>query len=59
MQNPCQNVKLTHAKQVKFRAILKKTSKTTFYNDQPRKNLKKPLFPKISKILKNNKKTNW
>ena len=34
-----------------------KTSKTTFYNDQPRKNLKKPLFPKISKILKNNKKT--
>ena len=39
--------------------FFEETSKTTFYNDQPRKNLKKPLFPKISKILKNNKKTNW
>ena len=29
------------------------TSKTTFYNEQPRKIFKKPLFPKILKISLN------
>ena len=44
---------------------LRQTSKTTFYNDQPRKNLKKQLYPKfflknpniLKKIPKNLKKS--